>query len=51
MRTIILVGLLSIADAINPDWIDKSQTWFYTTIFLLAVITDINEVYLKNKDK
>jgi hypothetical protein len=41
MRTILFIGLLSIADAINPNWMNKEYLWFYAIAFFGAIIGDI----------
>lgn len=43
MRTVLFIGLLSIADAIKPDWMNENHLWFYIIVFLGAVLSDIHE--------
>jgi hypothetical protein len=50
MRTIIFIGLLSIASAINPNWMKQDQLWFYQMVFLGALIGDMY-VTMQNKSK
>jgi len=51
MRTIILVGLLSICDAINPEWMPKEHLWFYIVIFCVAILGDIYTTINNNNNK
>lgn len=49
MRTVIYVGLLSIADAINNDWCNVQHAGIYATIFICAVFMDMYEFVIKKK--
>jgi len=56
MRTVIYVGLISIADAIREDWFKNAKNdtiSFYSCILVLAIIFDILEfckkIYGKNE--
>jgi hypothetical protein len=41
MRTVIYVGLLAIADAINKDWQQGQYIAVYATILIAAIVMDI----------
>ena len=43
MRTVIYVGLLAIADAINKDWQQGQYIAVYSTILIAAILMDIVE--------
>jgi hypothetical protein len=43
MRTVIYVGLLAIADAINKDWHQGQFIEVYAIIFIVAIAMDITE--------
>lgn len=43
MRTVIYVGLLSIADAINKDWAGGQYIGIYATILVCAIFMDVYE--------
>jgi hypothetical protein len=43
MRTVIYVGLLAIADAINKDWQQGQYIAVYAIIFIVAIVMDIVE--------
>ena len=43
MRTVIYVGLLSIADAINKDWQQGQYTAIFAAILIVAIFMDIVE--------
>ena len=50
MRTVILVGLLSIADSINSDWMNNDYAWFYVLLAFFAVISDVSEITRRKND-
>jgi hypothetical protein len=41
MRTVIYVGLIAIADAINKDWHQGKHIGIYVTIFICAILWDM----------
>jgi|APSaa5957512622_1039677.scaffolds.fasta_scaffold03471_4 hypothetical protein len=41
MRTILLIGLLSIADAINPNWMPDKNTGIYIALLIIAILGDV----------
>jgi hypothetical protein len=43
MRTIIYIGFLSIADAINPDWQQGQFIAVYVAILVIACAMDITD--------
>ena len=43
MRTVIYVGLLAIADAINKDWQQGQYIAVYATILIAAIVMDITD--------
>lgn len=47
MRTIIYVGLLAIADAINKDWQQGQFITVYATILIIACAMDITDFILR----
>lgn len=51
MRTILLIGFLSIADAINPDWLNENHIWFYVIAFLGAILSDIYVTVRRNNER
>ena len=51
MRTVIYVGLITIADAINKNWVNEAPIIVYVTIFIIAIVMDIFEfMYKQNKN-
>ena len=50
MRTVIFVGLMSIASAINNDWHTGEPIPVYATIFVAAIVMDIIE-FLSKRNK
>ena len=51
MRTIIFIGLLSIADAINPEWMNDDYLWFYMIAFFGALIGDIYTTVRRHNER
>lgn len=53
MRTVIFLGLLSIADAINENWHEDSLIPYYFIVLICAIGMDIWEFWnkLKNNKK
>lgn len=49
MRTVIYVGLLAIAGAINKDWQQEQYIGVYATIFICAVFMDIYD-FVRRKE-
>lgn len=47
MRTVLFVGLLSIADVIRKDWVSENHVGFYVIVFFAVVIFDI--IYICKK--
>ena len=45
MRTVIIVGLLSIADAIREDWCDENLAGFYAWIIVASILMDIIDFF------
>lgn len=52
MRTVIFLGLIAIADAINTDW-SSSQTTIkaYSIVLIGAIIMDIWDFFNNYKDE
>ena len=50
MRTVIYLGLIAIADAINKDWFAKETVTFMVIILFIALFMDIAE-FLKKMGK
>jgi len=50
MRTIIFIGFITVANAVNPNWMHPDLEWFYMTIFCGALIGDMY-VTMQNKSK
>ncbi len=50
MRTVIYVGLLAIADAINKDWSGGQYESVYGSILIIAMIMDIVD-FLRGRNK
>ena len=49
MRTVIYVGLLAIADAMNKDWQQGQYIGVYATIFVCAIFMDIYDFVRREK--
>jgi hypothetical protein len=49
MRTVIYVGLLAIADAINKDWQQGQFIEVYATILVCAIFMDIYDFVRREK--
>jgi len=43
MRTVVLLGLMAIANAINKDWCRENDTSIYGMVFVASIIMDIVE--------
>lgn len=41
MRTVIYIGLLAIAFAINPEWVGEASKQFFSTLLAFAIAMDI----------
>lgn len=50
MRTVIYVGLLAIADAINKDWQQGQYISIYATILIASIVMDVVE-FVRGKNE
>lgn len=52
MRTVTLLGLVAIADAINKNWCASTKTVaVYGIVMIVAIIMDVFDFLTKDKEK
>jgi hypothetical protein len=49
MRTVIFIGLIAIADAIDKDWLQGSALAVYSVTFIVVVCMDVYDFFRSKK--
>lgn len=49
MRTVILVGLLAIASAINENWVSSNTAWIFAALIVIVSVMDFTDFIFKER--